>query len=470
MPRSLRDILLRTANPLNTLPTLPTPPGSIPIITIPALDDILARLGSLENYFQLDFAQYLGRTLPALEGSYRLATVQEQLNEITEVTGAKPALIYVFFAPQEGTNNFSSLGLSAQSLETQIDRPNRDNDPLEVILVTGKTAPLRVQLPGTTRRQVLTVANNFRSEVTNFRSPSGYLDHAQQMYQWLIAPLKAELQKQGINNLIFLMDTGLRSTPLAAMHDGKGFIVEEYSLGLMPNFNLTDPNYYALEGSQVLAMGATTFGDSGLSPLPAVSLELNAIERLWQGAKFLNETFTLNNLIQQRQNYSFQMIHLATHGRFSPGDRSNSFIQLWDRRLGMNQLDQLNWGNPPVELLVLSACETALGDRDAELGFAGLAVNAGVRSTLASLWNVSDIATLGLMTNFYEQLRVKKTKSEALQQAQLAMLRGEVRLRGGNLVTPQGTFPLNEELQGLGDRSLRHPYFWSGFTMVGNPW
>ena len=101
-----------------------------------------------------------------------------------------------------------------------------------------------------------------------------------------------------------------------------------------------------------------------------------------------------------------RMIHLATHGVFNPGDRSNSYIQLWDQKLRLDQLDQLNWGNPPVDLLVLSACQTALGDKDAELGFARLAINAGVRSALASLWEVNDAATLGLMTKFYQQLQV----------------------------------------------------------------
>ncbi|NJL91363.1 MAG: CHAT domain-containing protein [Coleofasciculaceae cyanobacterium SM2_1_6] len=396
---------------------------------------------------------------------YSLQETQVKLNRITETTRVKPALIYVFFAPPGGSNDFNSANLAAQT-----NRAARNNDSLEVILITGQTSPVRVQFPKTTRRQVLEVANNFRSEVTNFRNSKGYLNPAQQMHQWFIAPLEKELQKQGIDNLVFLMDTGLRSIPLAAMHDGEGFVVERYSVGLMPSLNLTEPTYNPLDGSQVLAMGATTFGNSGLNPLPSVSLELNTVSRLWEGSEFLNETFTLNNLIQQRQNRPFRMIHLATHGVFNPGDRSNSYIQLWDGRLRLDQLDQLNWGNPPVDLLVLSACQTALGDRDAELGFAGLAINAGVRSALASLWEVNDVATLGLMTKFYQQLQVASTKSEALRLAQLAMIRGEVRLEDGNLVIQDGRIPLTAELRSLGDLQLIHPYFWSAFTMVGNPW
>jgi CHAT domain-containing protein len=123
-----------------------------------------------------------------------------------------------------------------------------------------------------------------------------------------------------------------------------------------------------------------------------------------------------------------------------------------------------------VDLLVLSACRTALGDEQVELGFAGLAVQSGVKSALASLWNVSDEGTLGLMSEFYQQLEEAPIKAEALRQAQLAMVKGKVRIKGGKLVTSEGEFPLPPELVKLGDRDFSHPYFWSAFTMVGNPW
>jgi CHAT domain-containing protein len=125
-----------------------------------------------------------------------------------------------------------------------------------------------------------------------------------------------------------------------------------------------------------------------------------------------------------------------------------------------------------VELLVLSACTTAVGDEDAELGFAGLAVQAGVKSALASLWYVSDAGTLGLMSEFYQQLRTAPIKAEALRQAQLGMLKGKVRLQDGRLHNSgslQGT-PLPGELVARGDKNLSHPYYWAAFTMIGSPW
>jgi CHAT domain-containing protein len=123
-----------------------------------------------------------------------------------------------------------------------------------------------------------------------------------------------------------------------------------------------------------------------------------------------------------------------------------------------------------VELLVLSACRTAFGDEDAELGFAGLAVLAGVKSALGSLWSVNDEGTLALMTTFYKQLKQFPVKAEALRRAQLAMLKGEVRLQKGQLVTDKGTIPLPPQLALLGDKNLTHPYYWSAFTLIGKPW
>jgi len=217
-------------------------------------------------------------------------------------------------------------------------------------------------------------------------------------------------------------------------------------------------------------MGADRFTAPGLGNLPAVSVELNTINQIAGGSTFLNENFTLSNLRQARRPQQ-RIVHLATHGSFISGVKANSFIQLWgSERLTLDQIRQAGWGSPPVDLLVLSACETALGDREAELGFAGLAVQTGVRSVLASLWEVSDPGTLGLMAEFYQQLQTTTTKAEALRQAQLAMLRGEVRLEGGNLVTPQGNYPLSRELQDVGNKPLTHPFFWSAFALVGSPW
>jgi CHAT domain-containing protein len=119
---------------------------------------------------------------------------------------------------------------------------------------------------------------------------------------------------------------------------------------------------------------------------------------------------------------------------------------------------------------VLSACRTAVGDEEVELGFAGLAVQAGVKSALASLWYVNDEATLGLMSEFYQQLTTAPIKAEALRKVQLAMISGKVQIKNQQLITSEGKLPLPPELTGGGNRNFSHPYYWSGFTMIGNPW
>jgi CHAT domain-containing protein len=289
------------------------------------------------------------------------------------------------------------------------------------------------------------------------------------MYNWLIQPLEADLQTRKVNNLVFILDAGLRSLPLAAMYDGQQYLVERYSVGLMPSLSLSDTTYVDIRKAEVLGMGASKF--SNQNPLPAVPTELGTItSKLWPGKAFLNEGFTLKNLQLQRQQKPYGIIHLATHGEFKPGAPNNSYIQLWDTQLKMDRLRELGWNNPPVQLAVLSACRTALGDEEAELGFAGFAVQAGAKSVLASLWYVSDEGTLGLMSEFYDQLKTAPIKAEALRRTQVAMLKGNVKLQNGQLKISGIDVNLPPALKQLGDKDLQHPYFWSGFTMIGNPW
>ncbi|NES70720.1 MAG: CHAT domain-containing protein, partial [Okeania sp. SIO2D1] len=189
---------------------------------------------------------------------------------------------------------------------------------------------------------------------------------------------------------------------------------------------------------------------------------------------FLNEEFTLKNLTKTRDatTEAFGIIHLATHAEFKPGKPSESYIQFWDEKISLDKLPSLGWDKPQVEMLVLSACRTAIGDTQAELGFAGSAAIAGVKSVLGSLWTVDDEGTLALMTSFYEKLATQElsVKAEALRLTQLAMLRGEVKIVNGKLVTSQNTVDLPPELAELQDKDLTHPYYWSGFTLIGNPW
>ncbi len=406
-------------------------------LEVPVPNDIVELTDQdFEDQFEKYFRENLTDQVVTAE------SLRDTLKTIESQTGKSPVVIY------------------ARSLPNQ----------LELVLVRPEGPPIGKVIPKANAAALQQSLTEFRQTVSNPIRPKAYLASAQQLYQWLIAPLEPDLKALGIDTLIFCMDAGLRTIPMAALHDGKQFLVENYSIGSIPSVSLTNTTYNPVKDAQVLAMGASKFQQ--LSSLPAVPVELDVItQQLWKGKSFLNEGFTLNNLKSQRQ--PFGIIHLATHADFQPGDASNSYIQLWEGQLKMNQLRQMRWNQPPqVELLVLSACRTAVGDVDAELGFGGLAVQAGVKSALASLWYVDDGGTLALMSEFYRQLSQPDVtiKAEALRRAQIAMLRGQLRLEEGELRGPgfRGSIPVPPELEGNLDFS--HPYYWAAFTMIGSPW
>ncbi|MEA5560855.1 CHAT domain-containing protein [Planktothrix agardhii] len=343
-------------------------------------------------------------------------------------------------------------------------------EQLEIIVVPSFGEPIRHSVPEATKEKLFPVVRQLQSEITNPRKRDkfSYQAPAKQLYQWMIQPIEDNLKRLGISTILFSLDAGLRSLPMAVLWDGQQFLTEKYGISLIPSTSFIDFRYQPIGQAQVLAMGASQFQQQ--NPLPAVPIELQNITEIWPGEKFLNERFTLENLKSQRRISDFQVIHLATHADFKTGSPSNSFIQLWNEKLPLTELPNLGWDNPIVELLTLSACRTALGDRRSELGFAGLAVQAGVKSALASLWYVSDQGTLGLMSEFYESLKQAPIKAIALQEAQIDMIQGKTRIENDQLITTFGAIPLPENLTEFNITSLSHPYYWSGFTMIGSPW
>ncbi|MBD1940018.1 CHAT domain-containing protein [Microcoleus sp. FACHB-68] len=404
-----------------------------------ASGNIEAAVPQIEQLQSQEVGDYYEMEAPTLMTA---ESIQEVLKTIAREIGNRSAIIYVIAQPEQ----------------------------LELILFTAEGKPIHKSVP-IPEETVLQVAEQFRHQITNplKLNSTGYLLNAQQLYQWIIAPLEPELKAQGIETLLFSMDAGLRSLPIAALHNGKQFLIEKYNFSLIPSMTLTDLRYESVQNMPILAMGASEFNE--LPDLPAVPLELANIAQETQSKDYyLNQKFTLQNLQSLRENYPYGIIHLATHGEFNSGNASNSYIQMWDKKLQMNQLRQMDWNNPQVQLLVLSACRTAVGDKQAELGFAGLAVGAGVKSAMASLWYVSDKGTLALMSEFYRQLKTAPIKSEALRQAQLAMLSGQIYLQDGELITPKERLASPSSLAQKQSQLLKHPYFWAGFTMIGSPW
>ncbi len=427
-------------------------------------------VSKIEEHFTTQADEYLG-------GKTRIKTLDEIRNELRGIVAAtdskvKPGIIYTFFLPRG-----------------PVVRPEIDGDktppksdialevPLELMLVTSEGKVITKSNFEVTRTQVLTEANKFLASVSS-RSKEGtteYQKPAKQFYDWLIKPIEKDLEAQGVNNLVFVMDEGLRSLPLAAMQDPQDhkFIIQKgYSIGLTPSMSLINIREAdirnALKNTRVLAMGASKFTE--LKPLPGVETEISLILKQWSGDSFLNDKFTIENLRAAHNNGSYQILHLATHAKFVPSPLSNSYIQFGEgEKVNLDDILKLGLKEPLVELLVLSACETAWGNKDAELGFAGIARLSGAKSVLASLWEINDVTNLGLMTEFYTKLKTAPTKAEALRQAQVAMLEGKVKFENGALVGDEYREPLPTELN-IEDKVLSHPHYWSGFTMIGNPW
>jgi CHAT domain-containing protein len=436
---------------VNPIETIPAPPPEVKAPEDPALSLPL----EVEEAFTHEYEDYLGippRPIKTLD------EVRKELRKIEAATGVKPAVIYAMFMPVSVASH-SGTGRAIQSM-----------DLLELILVTSRGIPSRRDVADATRGKVKKALQRFRSLILARKPRGQYLPQAQQLYQWLVAPLEEDLQTHQIDHIVFVMDANLRSLPVAALHDGQGFIVRKYSVGLMPSLSLTDTRYVGVKDLGVLALGATEFSDQ--PSLPGVQIELNTIAELWQGTSLLNEEFTQMNLLNSRASKPYGILHLATHANFRAGNIGNSYIQLWDDKLSLDQIRQLKLHDPPLELLTLSACRTALGDRDSELGFTGIAAHAGVKSAVGSLWKVDDKATLGLMISFYGKLREPdiKIKATALQQAQVTMIDGKVRQANDYLETDIGRFRLPEELAQVGVSEFRHPFYWSGFTIIGSPW
>lgn len=408
-----------------------------------ALDQgkVSAAVPLIEQTWENDFENYFKEKFSTQPMTVK--DIADTLGKIAIQTRKKPALLYMVPRPEQ----------------------------LELVLIMPEGKPIHKSVFEAKRKALMNQVQELTASVISpvRRNTKRYLPAAQQLYQWMIAPLEADLKSQSIDTLLFCVGTGLRTLPMAALHDGQQFLVEKYSFSRIPAFGLTDTIYGDLRNSQVLAMGASEFKDQ--DPLPAVPVELSAIlKNLWQGKTFLNEDFTLANLQAQQASQPYRIIHLATHAIFQPGAPNNSYVQFWDTKLTLDKMRQLRWNYPPIELLVLSACKTAIGDEQAELGFAGLAVQAQVKSAVASLWDVSDEGTLALMAEFYRNLKTAPIKAEALRQAQIAMLKGQVRIVEGHLQSPGVNIVLPPALRGLENEDLSLPYYWAPFTVVGSPW
>lgn len=332
-----------------------------------------------------------------------------------------------------------------QAQATAVIYPIILNQRLEIIVKLAKEK-LQLYTTNVTQNKLENTVTALQKYLPDLTRTVQVKQQSQQIYQWLIQPIEAELAKSGIKTLVFVLDGSLRNIPMAVLYDQQQqkYLIEKYAIALTPGLQLVSP-----KPLQQVQLKALTAGVSEqrlvegrqFAALPNVTRELQRIQsEVSQSETLINQSFTPKNLQNWLNSTHFSVIHLATHGKFS-SNPEETFILTWDNLLKVKNFDTLLRQNRSLdlELLVLSACKTAEGDKRAALGLAGVAVRAGARSTLATLWSVDDQSTSEIMSQFYHELNSQISIAEAIQHAQLALFAKEER-----------------------------PYFWAAYVLVGN--
>lgn len=289
--------------------------------------------------------------------------------------------------------------------------------------------------------------NQFRRGLENFYTEFD-VSLGQNIYSWLVQPFAEDLEREQINTLVFIQDGLLRSVPMAALHDGEQFLIQKYAIATTPSLNLTRRATPTRQKLKALALGLSEpsqVDNKSFPPLPNVEAEIEQVREIFaESTGVLNDRFTRDRVQQELAETSYPIVHIATHGQFSDEPEDTFLVTGNNEKLTITELDRIIRStatqNEPVDLIALTACQTAVGDERAALGLAGIAIQAGVSSALASLWSISDEYTPVVVQDFYLGLRDKNlSKAAALQQAQVALIE-----------------------QGI------PPAFWSPFILIGN--
>jgi CHAT domain-containing protein len=357
-------------------------------------------------------------------------------------------------------------------------------DRLEVIVKT-KNGLLHHAAP-VSSSALKTEIMSFHSALVD-SSSNEFLAEAQKLYGWLIKPFETELAQSGVRELVVVPDGYLRLVPFAALHDGRQFVAERYFISTVTGLTMTErtarrgPRAMSLLAGlsepgpvvdRLISMGfeGSSTGYNTMPPqineeasestraerfiankvtlknelaLPWAKTEIQELASLARSVTLLNSDFTLGRFQREIETGRYRVVHIASHGYFG-GTAHDSFLLAYDNVIRMDDLQRLIsvTGTPGggIELLTLSACDTAQGDDRAPLGFAGAAIKARAQSVVGSLWAVSDDATQRFMGLFYAAL-AKQGRAEALTQAQRTMLQ-----------SPQ----------------FSHPYYWAPFLLIGD--
>ena len=310
------------------------------------------------------------------------------------------------------------------------------------LLVETKSGLKKVTVDVSSRR-LMDQARLFRHHVER-RTTYFFKGHGEALYAWLIEPIKKILEADGVDTLVFVPDGALRNVPMTALFDGKEYLLEQYAVGVAPGLSLIESQKATSPNSRFLFSGLAV-ERHGFPGLPAVVQESELISKSFAPTTLMDGTFLKGDLVDTFLRNDFRYVHIASHGQFS-GRADSTFVLTYDGFLTLDDLENLirpsSYRGAPVELLTLSACQTAAGDDKAALGLAGVAIKAGCRAALASLWFVSDQASALMVDEFYRALaKPGTTKATALQHAQ-TVLRNDPR--------------------------FRHPRYWAPYIIIGN--
>jgi CHAT domain-containing protein len=321
-------------------------------------------------------------------------------------------------------------------------------DSLQVIVKIPKH-PLKLYTTKITDTEVEKTLTQLRSDLIDPSALRDLKKQSQQVYNWLIKPIEAQLAKSQVNTLVFILDGQLRNIPMSVLYDGKNYLVEKYAVTLNPGLQLLDPKPLVKEKLNALTAGLTEppINYPDFAPLPAIKDEFDLIAKAGvTTTTLIDKQFTSTALERKVNDAPFNVIHLATHGKFS-SRAEDTYILAADGPIHVKQLSSFlrsrNEIRPEaIQLLVLSACQTAVGDKRAALGLAGVAIRAGARSTVASLWQIDDDSTAIFVGSFYQQLKDSNiNKAEALRRAQLEL---------------------------LNHPNYNSPSYWSAYVLIGN--
>lgn len=285
---------------------------------------------------------------------------------------------------------------------------------------------------------------------------------AAQLYDWIIRPMLSDIKPEKVKTLVFIQDGFLRSVPMAALYDSQQqkYLVETYAIATTPSLRLTTPKVRDRSTEKALILGLTkeaTIDGKTFDQLFAVSDEISAVESIFPtNTSLIDEKFSPESFQKTLDKSTYPIVHIASHAQFGIIPEDTFIVTGKNQKLTISQLENslrnLNSKSDSVELLTLTACETALGDDRATLGLAGVALQVGVKTAIASLWSVTDESTSQLVKAFYTNYRnAGMSIAEALQTAQIRMIHAK-------------KLPSSEGI------NLRYdnPAYWASMIAIGN--